>query len=383
MLIAFSTVYYMTYQNTSREIESMLLAMTKRPIELIDDKPVDPREIDEKRDDRIVGFFVSVDNSNAIKFYGTTFDLSLDKIENAMHDALANLEEERIEIDGIPFAFRIITVANHKDIHFVDISTHQNLLNQLLYTFMGVTTLTLVFIILVSSYMTHQNIKPIKKAFEKQNQFISDASHELKTPLAVIQANSDVLKKEQPSNPWVGYIQHEVHRMKKLTETLLDLSQFESIDFSKEHDHVDIGRIVEHQYLILEAVAFEKNIQFDIALEDKLITYGHKEQLQQVICILLDNALKYTPEHGHIKINSRTSNNHIYIFIKNTGELIQEKERHKLFDRFYQGDSSRTQDSSYGLGLSIAQTIMQRHHGKISVFLDNKFNVFELKMKKH
>lgn len=371
----------MTYQNSENIINRMLNDLSKRPIDLVTEPPNKPKKLDDKHDEPLIGFFVSLDKEENILFYNSNFDISIENIEEGKILALNNLTAKYIQVEDTPYAFRIIKLDDRMDIHFVDITTHREILDRLLYTFIGVALLALVFIVFISNFLTAQSVKPIEEAFEKQNQFISDASHEIKTPLAVIQANSDVLKKELPNNPWVNYIQHEVQRMKVLTESLLDLSQFETADFSKEYTTIDLKRLIDHQYLILEALAFEKKIKVINDLSDNLETKGHKDQLKQVICILLDNALKYTPEDGEIRIRSDKTTNHLYIYIENSGPLVPKEHHNKLFDRFYQVDSSRSNDASYGLGLSIAKTIMLRHQGDIYFATTSPYNVFKIKMK--
>nr|WP_246542862.1 HAMP domain-containing sensor histidine kinase [Fusibacter paucivorans] len=233
--------------------------------------------------------------------------------------------------------------------------------------------MTFIFIYFISLFLTKRSIQPIKDAFDKQRQFISDASHELKTPLAVIQTNVDVLlqnKKDlhEEDQKWLGYIQSEVQRMSNLTRDLLYLTQM-SDDESQQlmHSPFDISDCIEKQMLGLEVVAFEKDIILQYALEPGLMMQGNAEQIAQIIIILMDNAIKYTPPKGQIALQLKQIAHTIQIEITNTGMGISPEDLPYIFDRFYRADKGRSrQNGSYGLGLSIAKAIVERHGGKIN-----------------
>lgn len=255
-------------------------------------------------------------------------------------------------------------------ISFIDVTLQLELLERLMYTFVFVAFLMIIFTFFISNYLTNISIKPIKDAFEKQNQFISDASHELKTPLTVINSNVDVLLndyRDTPSEKWLSYIQTEVARMKQLTENLLYLSKFDHADYDILFAPVNISEIAEHLLIGIEVMAFEKNLKLNYSVDDKLILNGNPEQLSQVIMILLDNAMKYTSSDGHIDFTITKNTSHIIIEIINDSQGISPENISKLFDRFYKVDISRHNVSNgYGLGLSIAQSIVKKHKGKIS-----------------
>jgi signal transduction histidine kinase len=248
----------------------------------------------------------------------------------------------------------------------------------------------MIFIIfLISNFLTNRSIKPIKKAFDKQKQFISDASHELKTPLAVISTNVEVLlsnqiSKESQDWKWLSYIKSEVERMGHLTKDLLYLTQMEGVEKQKLLRYpFNLSEKVEQQLLGMEVLAFEKNIEMDYEVQPNLIVEGNAEQLIQVVMILLDNALKYTPEQGKIKLNLRYSNHQVILSVKNTGEGIQPEDINRIFDRFYRVDKVRSRTSgSHGLGLSIAKAIVEQHEGKIFCeSISGEITIFTVKLK--
>ncbi len=217
-----------------------------------------------------------------------------------------------------------------------------------------------------SNYITNQSIKPVKEAFDKQNQFISDASHELKTPLAIISTNVDVLLNDPTeSDKWLNYIKSEVSRMSKLTENLLYLSQFDDHNKINYTNRVNLSEVLEHVLLGMEAIAYEKKRILNYEIEPDLFVKGEQEQLSQVLLILIDNAIKYSELNSAISVNL-SSSTQINLTVSNNGLGIAEENIDKIFNRFYKVDKSRSQKSGYGLGLAIASSIISHHKGKIT-----------------
>jgi signal transduction histidine kinase len=255
-------------------------------------------------------------------------------------------------------------------IAYVDMSTQKQVLDRLILTFIAVSVGMFILIFFISSFLTERSIKPIKESYYKQKQFISDASHELKTPLAVIHTNVDVLltNTDEQNKKWLEYIKSEVERMGHLTNDLLYLTQ---MDGAEDHQMMkttfNISERLEHILLGLEVVAFEKNISLIYDIAPDIEMHGNAEQVSQVMMILLDNAIKYTQTGGDISILLSKSTHHINLSVTNSGDGISEEDLPYVFDRFYRADKVRSRESgSYGLGLSIAKTIVEQHNGKIT-----------------
>lgn len=156
--------------------------------------------------------------------------------------------------------------------------------------------------------------------------------------------------------------------MAKLTNDLLYLTQIDYSEIKMIFTHFNLSETVETVILTMEAILFEHDITLDYHIEPDLTTYGNSEQIQQVVMILLDNALKYTNRHGRIDISLKRSHNTIVLSLTNTGEGIPQEHLQKIFDRFYRTDQSRSRESGgYGLGLAIAKAIIEQHNGKITV----------------
>lgn len=206
-------------------------------------------------------------------------------------------------------------------------------------------------------------IGPIEETFKKQRQFIADASHELKTPVAVILANAEAMEKD-PNPKWLSNIEEEASRMNGLITDLLDLTRNEQQEIQMLP--VNLSRLVEKQCLIQEAVMFEHHIELSETIEPDLTVNGQSSMLEQVIAILLDNAAAHSD--GKIAVTLRRQGKDVLLSVSNTGVPIPPDQREKIFERFYRADESRNRSSGrYGLGLAIAKSIVNRHKGKIEV----------------
>ncbi len=232
--------------------------------------------------------------------------------------------------------------------------------------------------VLISRWLT----KPVEKAFEQQKQFLSDVSHELKTPLTVVGANAQKLQKEIGENKWLEYIVNENHRMGKLLNELLTLTRMESPIAETHGQKIDLSRAVTGILLPYESVAYEKGIHFSMDIEDGIFVWGEEEHLKQAVIILVDNAMHHVSKSGQIHVHMDSQRGKVEISVSNTGKEIPKEEQKKIFLRFYRGDKARNRkENRYGLGLAIAKTIVERHKGHIEVLCENGWTRFKIFLK--
>ena len=222
-------------------------------------------------------------------------------------------------------------------------------------------------------------VKPVEETFEKQKQFISDASHELKTPLAVIEANSDVLENKIGKNKWINYIQNEADSMNKLINELLLLAKIENLDNLKEYKQLNLSKEVEIILSMFESMAYEKQVIIKSKISENITMNGNKEDIEHIVSTLTDNAIKHTETQKEVVIELKKEKNEIILEVKNMGAPIPEEEREKIFERFYRIDKSRNRnEKSYGLGLAISKFTIEKYNGKIEVFYKDNFTVFKV-----
>lgn len=373
MMLAFSSIYIITYNNVYKDIN-----MELKRISEFNRKPVPgpgqpkPDFSTEPHPERSVSFTIDTDNQWNITLISSIFDMDDEFYETAKNTAAArNTSYGSLKLDDNHWVFMIKPFANGHRLVFLDITSQHGILTNLVYTFLVVAAVMLVFIFLISRFFANKAINPVREAFDKQKQFISDASHELKTPLTVISTNVDVLLSNEDSSissqsKWLQYIKSEVERMTKLTNDLLYLAQLDYSDAKMIYSDFNLSETVENVILTMEAIIFENNISFEYEVEPNLIIHGNREQIKQVVMILLDNGVKYVNSNGRVSLILGKSGNSALISVTNTGEGIPEEQICKIFDRFYRTDKSRARKSGgYGLGLAIAKSIAEQHSGKI------------------
>lgn len=268
-------------------------------------------------------------------------------------------------------SYRISSKPDFTLVAFIDDTMTESSLRMLLHNVLIIGGASIVILFFISLVLSQQIIHPLEENDKQQKQFISDASHELKTPVAVISTNAELLSREVGENEWLANIQYENERMGDLVKQLLDLSRAENTETPMET--VDLSRIVTGEVLAFESVAFDqgKTIQSDI--DEEIHVTGNQAQLTQLTSILLDNAVR----HGTgsvIELSLKRLGHTAMLSTVNDGDEIPPKKLEHLFDRFYRVDEARSSDGHhYGLGLSIAKAVAEKHSGTISVsFRDGK-----------
>lgn len=228
------------------------------------------------------------------------------------------------------------------------------------------TTLLLMFILV--SILSKRAMKPFAVSVEKQKLFITDAGHEIKTPLAIISANADVLELTGGESEWITSIRNQIIRLDKLVKNLLTLSKMDEDNIKMAFAEFDLSDTITKIAGSFKTIAETKNRNFKIEIQPDIKLNGDESSMEQLISTLLDNAVKYSNESGDIKVALSKAKKGIILEVYNTAQDLDVANLDRLFDRFYRADSSRARDTGgYGIGLSIAKSIVEAHHGKISV----------------
>ena len=239
-----------------------------------------------------------------------------------------------------------------------------------------------IIIIYVSRKLTNWIIKPANEAMEKQTRFITDASHELKTPVAVIMASAEALQNDYKQK-WIDNIKNESDRMNELITSLLDLSKIENSKDKELFVDVDLSKLIQKSCLTFESLMFEKNITFTSNIDENVLLKCEEYQIKQLISIIMDNAIRHSEQKGEIIVNLKNHRTEIILEIKNKGKAIPKEMEEKIFERFYRADESRNRNENrYGLGLAIAKGIVEKHNGNITAHSENGYTTFRINLKK-
>jgi signal transduction histidine kinase len=222
-------------------------------------------------------------------------------------------------------------------------------------------------------FLSGRSLIPIKKTFERQQEFLADASHELRTPIAVIQTNLEVVKTSgeetvDSQKIWLDNAYGEVRRMQRIVEDLMFLARADSGDLQAPKTAVDLTFLLKVVTEKMVPLAAKKSISLYNNVAEDLLIEGDEKQITQVFVILLDNAIKYSNEASMIKINAQMVNNGIQVQVIDQGIGIPEADIKKVTQRFYRVDKARSRtEGGTGLGLSIAKWIVEEHQGELRI----------------
>lgn len=303
-------------------------------------------------------------------------DANIEKIKKVAKNIIAT-KKENMHIGNLYSEKYSYYFSTNNTLTIVDnTNIHNRLVKSLIITIILFFLLEF-FILLISLFLTKWIIKPVMVSFQKQKEFIEDASHELKTPLSVILASADAyfIKKE---DRWVENIKEEAEKTSKLVLEMLELAKTEKQNhaiYTKE----DLSKLVKKSLLTFESMLFEKKINLIDEIEVNIEFFCNKEQIEKLIYILLDNAIEHSYIQGEILVALKKNNKEIILEVTNKGEPIQKSDLKNIFERFYRADESRNRrENHYGLGLAIAKNIVIQHHGKIEAFSKDNYTTFKV-----
>jgi len=253
---------------------------------------------------------------------------------------------------------------------FVDITNECQILNNLLRNNIIIFILSFLGFLALSILFSYWAVKPVENAWKQQKKFVADASHELKTPLTVIMTDAELLDAENCSEADRKKLADNIlsmsGQMRGLVESMLELARLDSGSVQRKKERVNISEIADNAAMIFEPIFFEKGMIFEYEIQPDINVNGDGAYFKQLIDILLDNASKYAVDGGKTVLKlEQSTHNHCIIAVSDEGEPIPAEEINNLFKRFYRADKARKMDHSYGLGLSIAQTIVEQHNGRI------------------
>lgn len=237
--------------------------------------------------------------------------------------------------------------------------------------------LSVIVFTIISYYLSRWMIKPSEKAIKNQKIFVANISHDLKTPITIIRANADLIENEVKNKKSIKYIQQETEKLNHLVNEMLTLTRIDNTISKENFKSFNFGDSLFDVVLPFESIAYEKGIRFNINIDEVTDYFGDESNIQKLAEILIDNAMSYTDKGGIVDVDAYENSKAVTLSVTNTGEPISDEKKVEIFDRFYRESKSRERTGNhYGLGLSIANTIVKKHNGKITVESKNGKNTF-------
>lgn len=327
-------------------------------------------------------FQLSTFYSVLISYDGTVLDV--DNISSRYSDEkLAYIAGEVIGDKGQGTAGSLIyRCEKYKDyifVAFMDNAIMQESITTLFRYTLIFGSFAVLFMFFLAKFAAKKIVQPLEESYQRQKQFISDAGHELKTPVSVVSANAEMLERQIGSNQWLTNIQYENAKMGVLVTQLLELARTEQV--VPEMSEVDFSRVIMGEVLPFETVAYERGLRLESKISEKIRVAGNTAQLSQLASILIDNSIRHSASGGTVLIVLSAERGAALLSVSNEGAPIPKEQQALLFERFYRMDEARNGDGNhYGLGLAIAKAIVNIHKGSINICCHNNLVEFRVQI---
>ena len=376
-VVIFGLVLHFTKQNIERESIQMMRGLAFRPPAAFTmDRPDDsPDNI------RLPFLTVNIGKDGELTAFGGNFyDTSDEELIKKLVDAADSSKKDT----GILSEYDLRYMKNNngpvRSIVFADISSEKAMISGLVKNSVIIGLISYLLLFLISLLLAKWVTKPVEKTWNEQKQFIADASHELKTPLTVIMTNAEMMNDssytEKDRDNFSKNILSTSKRMRGLVESLLELARLDNNRIPLKFESIDPSRLINNSLLPFEPLFYENDMELSANIDEGINVEGDKEKLRQVVNILLDNALKYCDPADKVTVKLKKQSANCLLSVSGLGTPLSKDECQDIFKRFYRVDQSRNDSQSYGLGLSIADSIISEHNGKIWAESMNGYNTF-------
>ena len=376
-IFIFGLVLHLTKQTAERESIQMMRSMAFRP-----PSSAPMNKPDNMPDNiRLPFFTVNIRDNGEITAFGSDY---YDLTDKELLKKLVDSVDERAKESGVlsEYDLRYIKSDNGrmKAIVFADISSEKAMIKGLIKNSVIIGLIGYAVFFLISLLLAKWVTKPVEKTWNEQKQFIADASHELKTPLTVIMTNAEMLSDKSYSDSDRDSFTHNIlstsKRMRGLVESLLELARLDNNRAKIKLVAVDLSKLTNDSILPFEPLFYENDMELSAEIDNNIKVEGDKDKLRQVINILLDNALKYSDPADKVTVKLKQYSSECTLSVSGLGTPLTKEDLENIFKRFYRVDQARNDGQSYGLGLSIADSIIKEHNGKIWAESENGYNTF-------
>ena len=305
---------------------------------------------------------------------GRIVTINTEKAIEYAYEALDN-KKERGFIDD--FRYIVYEEKERVNVVFLDCGRKLDSAKKFLFASVGISVIGYMAVLLLVIIFSNRIIRPISETYEKQKRFITDAGHEIKTPLTIINADMDVLEMETGENEWLDDMRNQTKRLASLTNDLVYLARLEEADDSMQMIEFPFSDMVSETCSSFQTVAQTQGKMLQCDVEPMLSLEGNEKAIRQLVNILLDNAIKYSPEGGKISLSLKKQKKLLIFSVSKQTEVLMPKEKlPMLFERFYRLDPSRNSNTGgCGIGLSVAKAIVTAHNGKIQAKTEDGYSL--------
>ena len=373
--VILGVVIHFTAENMKTQSISMMRTIADRPFQQGSLGKPSNDEV------RLPSFTVQISSrGDLIAASGGYFDLTdREYIQEIVNAALLS-DRETGELDAHDLRYLKSASPMGFTIVFSDTTTESTTLKHMVYSCLAVFLVSMLVFLGISILLSRWAIKPVAVAWDQQRQFVADASHELKTPLAVIMANAELLQNEEtPEEDKKKFSQNilsTTYQMRSLVENMLEMARVDNGTVKMNFVPLDMSELISNAVLSFQLLYEEKGMGLRYAIAEGISVDGSEQHLYQVMDVLLDNALKYSTPGSMVSVDLVSHGKTCVLSVASPGEPISKEDLKNIFKRFYRADKARAMNGSYGLGLSIAESIVEAHKGKIWAESKSGYNIF-------
>ena len=376
-IVIFGFVLHFTKLNIRRESIQMMRGLAFRP------PASEPMGKPDNVPDniRLPFFTVYISDDGELSATGSDiFDLDDTEMLRNLVDAVTERKKDTGVLSDYDLRYMKDYNGFGKAIVFADISSEKAMIRGLIRNSVIIGLIGYAAFFLISLFLAKWVTKPVEKTWNEQKQFIADASHELKTPLTVIMTNAEMMSdksySESDRDGFTKNILSTSKRMRGLVESLLELARMDNNRAPKVFSTIDLSKLINDSILPFEPLFYENDMELSADIDEGINVEGDKDKLRQVINILLDNALKYSDPADKVTVKLKRQSANCLLSVSGLGTPLSKEDLENIFKRFYRVDQARNDGQSYGLGLSIADSIIKEHSGKIWAESENGYNIF-------
>ena len=311
---------------------------------------------------------------------GGYFDLTDREYLQQIVNLVLSTDQESGELKEYDLRYLVAMSPVGLSIVFADTATESATIRSMVYSCLFIFVAAMLVFLGISILLSRWVIKPVAVAWDQQRQFVADASHELKTPLAVIMTNAELMQNEDTlecdKKKFSENILSTTYQIRSLVENMLEMARVDNGTVMMQFDTLDMSELICNAVLSFKLLYEEKGMGLRYAIAEGISIYGSEQHLYQVMDVLLDNALKYSTPNGVVSVDLISTGRNCVLSVSSPGEPISKEDMKNIFKRFYRADKARAMNGSYGLGLSIAESVVEAHKGKLWAESKNGDNIF-------